>query len=181
MESVGIIELNSIARGIEVADHLLKAADVTLIKASTICPGKYLILLRGEVGAVEASVDAGLSIGGENVVEHRVIPRLDTRVIEAINATSEVRRLKSLGVLEFFDVSTALYAADIAVKTADIELIEIRLGYAIGGKSFVTLTGELSAVDAAVEAGVEAGRGNSMLVNKSIIPSPREELLESLL
>lgn len=89
--------------------------------------------------------------------------------------------MRSLGVIEFFDVTSALYAADSAIKSADVEIIEIRMGYAIGGKSYVTLTGDLSAVKTAVEVGSKAGEDNCMLVNKAVIASPRKELIESLL
>lgn len=181
MDTIGIIELNSIARGMEVTDSLLKSAEVSLLKASTVCPGKYIVIVNGVVAAVKSAVENGIEIGKENVVESRVISRLDPRVISAVNAATEIQDLKSLGVLEFFDVTSALYAADAAIKAADVELIEIRMGYAIGGKSFVTLTGDLSAVDSAVEVGSKAGEDNCMLINKTVIPSPRKELLESLL
>lgn len=181
MDTIGIIELNSIARGIEVTDTLLKTAEVELLRANTICPGKYIVIVKGGVGAVKAAIEAGVHIGNENVVESKVIARLDPRVINAINAATEIKDLKSLGVIEFFDVTSAIYAADTAIKTADVEIIEIRIGYAIGGKSFVTLTGDLSAVDAAVNAGIKTGAENCMLVNKSVIPSPSRELLDSLL
>jgi microcompartment protein CcmL/EutN len=181
MDTIGIIELNSIARGIEVTDSLLKSAEVTLMKAGTICPGKYMVIVKGFVGAVKSAVKTGVEIGEENVVESKVITRLDLRVISAINAATEIQKMKSLGVIEFFDVTSALFAADSAIKAADVEIIEIRMGYAIGGKSFVTLTGDLSAVKTAVEVGSKAGEDNCMLVNKAVIASPRKELLESLL
>ncbi|WP_372713479.1 BMC domain-containing protein [Ilyobacter sp.] len=181
MDTIGIIELNSIARGMEVTDSLLKAADVSLLKASTICPGKYMVIVKGVVAAVKSAVQTGIEIGKENVVESKVISRLDSRVINAVNAATEIQNLKSLGVLEFFDVTSALYAADSAIKASAVEIIEIRMGYAIGGKSFVTLTGDLSAVKTAIEVGSKVGNENCMLVNKAVIASPSKELLESLL
>ncbi len=181
MDTIGIIELNSIARGMEVTDSLLKAAKVELLKANTICPGKYVVIVKGVVGAVKSAIKTGIEIGKENVVESKVIPRIDTRVISAINATSEVQNMKSLGIIEFFDVTSALYAADSAIKAADIEIIEIRMGYAIGGKSFITLTGDLSSIKTAVRVGSRVGEENCMLVNKVVIASPSKELLESLL
>jgi microcompartment protein CcmL/EutN len=181
MDTIGIIELNSIARGMEVTDSLLKAADVSLLKASTICPGKYIVIVKGVVAAVKSAVQTGIEIGKENVVESKVISRLDSRVINAVNAATEIQNLKSLGVLEFFDVTSALYAADSAIKASAVEIIEIRMGYAIGGKSFVTLTGDLSAVKTAIEVGSKVGDENCMLVNKAVIASPSKELLESLL
>ena len=52
--AIGLIELSSIAAGFAVADVLLKAAAVELLINRTICSGKYLVLIGGEVAAVEA-------------------------------------------------------------------------------------------------------------------------------
>ena len=57
MNAVGLIELNSIAAGFEVADAMLKAADVKLILSRSICAGKYMVVIGGETGAVQASVE----------------------------------------------------------------------------------------------------------------------------
>ena len=43
--AIGMIELSSIARGIETGDFMLKAAQVELNRASTVCPGKYMIII----------------------------------------------------------------------------------------------------------------------------------------
>ena len=59
--SIGLIELTSIAAGFQVCDAMLKAADVELMLSRSICSGKYMVMVRGEVGAVEASVAAGIS------------------------------------------------------------------------------------------------------------------------
>ncbi len=40
--AIGMIELSSIARGIDTCDYMVKAAQVDLLRASTVCPGKYM-------------------------------------------------------------------------------------------------------------------------------------------
>ena len=50
--AIGMVELNSIARGIETCDYMVKAAQIQLLRSSTVCPGKYLILIGGETGDV---------------------------------------------------------------------------------------------------------------------------------
>lgn len=180
VKTIGMIELNSIARGIETADTMLKAGEVELLLAKTVCPGKYLILITGNVGAVKSSVETGTELGGEYVVDTLVIPNVHPQVIPAISATNAFDGLKALGILEYFSIATAIVGADQAVKSADVQLIEIRLGIGIGGKAFVTLTGDVSAVKNAVEVGSNIGRENGMLVNKAVIPFPKKELLESL-
>ena len=102
-------------------------------------------------------------------------------MIEAINMSCAPSQLKSLGVLEFFSVAAAVTAADAAVKAAGITLIEIRLGTGIGGKSFVTFTGDVSAVEASTKAAKQAVLGSAALVDAVVIPHPDKGLYSSLL
>ena len=87
----------------------------------------------------------------------------------------------ALGVMEFFSVSASIRAADAAVKAADIELIEVRLGTGIGGKSYVALTGDTAAVTEAVRCGADTCGDTGLLMDTVVIPNPRPEIFESLL
>ncbi|MCL6507066.1 MAG: BMC domain-containing protein, partial [Bryobacteraceae bacterium] len=71
--SIGLIELGSIAAGYEVTDAMLKAADVELLLARSICSGKYMVMVRGDVAAVEASIEAGSRAGSFSLVDRFVI------------------------------------------------------------------------------------------------------------
>lgn len=181
METVGFMELNSIARGVEAADIVLKTAAVRMVFARSGCPGKYCLLFTGEVAAVQASLEAGRIVGGDHVVDECVIPRVHPQVIRAIHMTAMPERMGAVGVMEFFSVTASVYGADAAVKAADVELLDVRLGTGIGGKSFVVLTGEVAAVTEAVRAGVSTPNAQGMLVSSAVIPSPHPELLESLM
>jgi len=86
-----------------------------------------------------------------------------------------------LGIIECFSVASLIVAADTAAKAAGVELIEVRTAMGIGGKSFVTMTGDVSSVKAAVEAGVATLSEKGMLVEMAIIPSPHPHLKSSLL
>lgn len=181
MKAIGFLELNSIAKGVEVADIVLKTAAVDLVFSRSGCPGKYYLLFTGEVAAVQASLDAGHIIGGSHVVDSCVIPRVHPQVIKAINMTSMPETMQAIGVMEFFSVTASVYGADAAVKTANVDLIDVRLGTGIGGKSFVILTGEVAAVSEAVKAGINTPNAEGMLVSSVVIPSPHPDLLETLM
>ncbi|HNT98973.1 MAG TPA: BMC domain-containing protein, partial [Elusimicrobiales bacterium] len=56
LNAIGGVELSSIAKGLETADAMLKTSDVRILVSRSICPGKYVILVSGEVGAVNAAV-----------------------------------------------------------------------------------------------------------------------------
>lgn len=181
IRTIGLIELNSIAKGIETADAMLKAAEVNLILSNSICPGKYIVLISGDVGSVKSAVEVGKNIGREYIVDELILPSVHPQLINAINGATEIGDLNAIGAIEFFSIATSIVAADAAAKAASVNLIEIRLGFAIGGKSFVTLSGDISAVNEAVEAGSSIGKENGMLINKVVIPSPRKEVFEKLL
>ena len=175
--SIGLIELGSIASGYEVADAMLKTADVELLLARSICSGKYMVMIRGDVAAVQSAVAAGSQAGGFSVIDTFVIPNLHESVFPAISGATKVERLEALGILESFSVASLIEGADAAVKAANVELIELRLAMALGGKAFVTLTGSVSAVTSAIEAGARVVAQKGLLVNKVVLPNPRPELL----
>ena len=179
MITIGFLELNSISKGILAADEMIKAADISLIMARPSCPGKYQILITGEVSSVEAALDAGQAASSANVIDRLILPRIHPQVIEAINMSSAPERLRALGVMEFFSVTAAILAADAAAKAAD--LLEIRLGTGIGGKSFVTMTGDVSAVTASVDAGTKSAEGSGMVLDSVVIAHPDPELYRHLL
>ena len=181
MISLGLLETNSIARGVIAGDAMLKAAEVTLLKAGAVCPGKYTVLICGEVAAVSASMDAGKVKAGEFLVDDLTIASLDPQVIQAIAGGNPPSRLNAMGVMEFYTIAAAVVAADLAAKAADVHLMEVRLGLGIGGKSYVTLCGEVAAVQAAIDAGTVPSRKNGTLVSTCVIPSPRHEIFESML
>ncbi|NLM03898.1 MAG: BMC domain-containing protein [Clostridiales bacterium] len=181
IRTIGLIELNSIVRGIEITDAMIKAAEVELILSNSICPGKYIVLIAGDVGAVKSSIAVGLEIGGEYVVDDLILPSVHPQLIKAINGATEVTDLNAIGAMEFFSIATSIVAADTAAKAALVDLIHVRLGFAIGGKSYVVLSGDVSAVNSAIEAGARVGQENGMLINKVVIPSPRKELFDKLL
>ena len=181
MEAIGILESNSIAKGIEAADAVLKAADTALLYAKPVCPGKYTILFYGDVAAVSASLDAGAAVIDAHLVDSGVIPGIHPQVIQAISLSTAPDGVNAVGVMEFFSVTAAVYAADAAAKAADVTLLDVRLGVGIGGKSFAVLTGEVAAVEEAVRCGMAAGEEKGLAVTSTVIPSPRKEIFDTLL
>lgn len=176
MVTIGFLELNSIARGLMAVDTMLKAAEVKLIFAKPCCPGKYSILVSGDISAVEASVESGIKMAGSSLINSLLIPRIHPQVIEAMHMTTVPEQLNAVGVIECFSITAAVQAADTAVKGSEVTLLELRLGTGIGGKSFVVMTGDVSSVQAGVESGSRQAMEDGMLVNQVVIPSPHRDL-----
>ena len=99
-------------------------------------------------------------------------------MIPAISGANAIDHPEAVGVMEFYSIASAILAADTAAKAANIRLIEVRIGYAIGGKGFVTLTGDVGAVKSAVAAGIA---GRELYVDSVVIPRPDPKVIESLL
>jgi microcompartment protein CcmL/EutN len=179
--SIGLIELSSIAAGFEVSDAMLKAADVELVLARTICSGKYMVLIRGDVGAVESAVQNGCRTGDFSVIDTFIIPNVHESLFPALSGLTKAEAIESLGILESFSVASLIEGADAMAKAANVRLLEVRLAMALGGKAFATVTGSVSAVRSAVEAGAQAIAKKGLLVNKVVIAQPRPELLQELI
>lgn len=179
--AIGGVELSSMAKGFEAADAMLKTSDVTLLLSRTVCPGKYVVLVSGDVADVKSSVDAGASKASHALVDSFVIPNIHPEVFPAIAGTVTIEKLESLGIVEAFSVSALIEAADAAVKAANVRLMEVRLAMAMGGKAFVSFTGSVAAVEAAANAGAAAAGKKGLLVEKVVIPQPRRELLDELI
>jgi len=180
-EAIGLIETISIAIGIAVTDEMAKTADVEILEATAICPGKYMVLIAGDVSSVESSLERGVAVGGDVVVDTLFIPHVHPQVFPAILAATDLDSLEALAVIETFTVASSILAADAAAKAARIRLIEIRLAKGLGGKAFFTMTGEIFEIEAAAEAALAVVREGGNLVRSVIIPRPHEDIASKVL
>jgi len=181
LRTIGSIELNSIAIGIHVADEMVKSASVDLLMARPVCPGRYLIMVCGDTGSVETSVNNGRNIGREMVVDWFTIPSVHPSILPALNGTSRIHNIAALGVIETYSTVACILAADAAAKAGQVEIIEIRSASGLGGKAFVTMTGDVGSVTASVAAGIAGVGSSGPVASHVVIASPSEELKQKLL
>ncbi|MCJ8344083.1 BMC domain-containing protein [bacterium] len=181
--AIGLLEVSSIARGYEVQDAMLKAADVELMTARSICSGKFMVVVAGQVSEVQASVGQGVDRAKGVLIEELVIPNIHQDVFRAIggSVSLEEEDMGALGVLETFSVASIVEAADAAAKTSDGKLFRVHLAMAVGGKGFLMLTGDLSSVEASIDVATEAASKRGMVVAKVVIASPRKELFREFI
>ncbi|GAB6171795.1 BMC domain-containing protein [Paradesulfitobacterium aromaticivorans] len=178
--AIGMLEIKSIARGILVADEMLKAANVELLQSMPICPGKYIALISGDVGAVKSALGAGKAMAAEQLIDEFVLPNVHKAVLPALSGTTHIDKIRSLGIIETFTVASGIVAADVAVKAANVDLLEVRLAHGMGGKSLVLLTGEVSAVQASVESAVARIKEDGVYAGAEFIASPHKDLLTAI-
>lgn len=181
MNSIGLVECKNVSKGIVVTDEMLKSAGITLLSSGSVCPGKYVTIVGGELSAIKASVDRAKIVAEDALIDTFVIGNLSKNVSEAIHGAVDVKKKRALGIIETFTAASAIEAADAAVKSGYIELIEVRVARGLAGKCFVTLTGDVSDVRAAVDAGGLLAAEQGVLINTEVIANPHEELWDAIL
>ncbi|WP_170253861.1 MULTISPECIES: BMC domain-containing protein [Acetobacterium] len=175
-KAVGFMEFKSIPLGIEATDEMLKSGNVELLMASPLCPGKYVSIIAGDVGAVEASIKNGSHVGGIFVLESYVIPNIHDDVLPAMLGAGEISDVKSLGIVETINAISSILVADICAKAANVELIEIRIARGLGGKGFVLITGEISSVKSAIQTAKNDMAESNLITSYSVIASPHKDI-----
>ena len=179
-KALGMIEFKTVASGITATDVMLKTADVEVVQANPVCPGKYLATIAGDLSAVRAAIDAAERYNSAMLIDKFLLGNPHESVQPAINGALEIEHRGAIGIIETFTAASAVVAADTAAKTALVELVEIRLAKGMCGKSYVILTGSVSSVSAAIER-AKAGVQDGLFLDSSVIAGPDERLWESIL
>ncbi|MDR1051474.1 MAG: BMC domain-containing protein [Deltaproteobacteria bacterium] len=174
--ALGLVEFKTVPVGLEATDEMLKAAEVVLVLATPICPGKFVTVVSGQVANVTTSVNKAVDRAGHFLVESHVLTNVDDAVLPALSGTTEPSRLESLGVVETFAAVTAVRAGDTVAKAANVVLLDIRLARGLGGKGEVIFTGELGQVEAARKAVEERLGQDGGLVSSVVIARPHKDL-----
>ena len=178
--AIAVLEFDSVAAGTRAADAMVKRAPIDLFRIGTVQPGKYLILIGGSVAAVEESRIEGLRIGADAVSDEIFLPDVHPQVLAAVSGQRQANTGDALGVIESSAIPINVAAADKAVKTAKITIIEIRMGDGLGGRGITQLTGAIHDVEAAMAAGVVVATRPGVTTRCTIIPIQHDELRERI-
>lgn len=176
VKSIALLETESIARGIKCLDEMAKKAPVNILQARPVCPGRYIVLIEGEVAAVRESFEAGMDVAGDTLVDTLLLANPHPSLPTALRLSNAPEVLAPIGVVETNAVASALLAADAGCKAAPVDLIVVRLAIAMAGKSFVVFSGELPDIEASVEAGAAVAREHGRLVETTILANPDRAL-----
>lgn len=168
--AIAAVETSSIAQGTVAADAMVKTAEVELLEACPISPGKFWVLIGGEVGPVRHAFQRGLEVAGDTMLDHLFIPQLHEQVLPALRGVVAAAEHDALGVIETLTAAAAIVAADHAAKAADVLLRDLRLANGLGGKGVLFLSGDVSGVQAAVEAGRAEALRRGLLSRSVVIP-----------
>jgi microcompartment protein CcmL/EutN len=177
--ALGLIETNSIARGLVVTDQMVKKAPVELVLHRTVSPGKHLTLVTGAVADVQEAMAAGLESAGHTLVDRLELAQVADSLLAALAQKFSPAGDRSLGIVETFSVASSLLAADAACKAAGVVLVELHLADGLGGKAYFILAGEQADVEAGLFA-AETAIPTGLLQGRELIARPHDDLVARL-
>ncbi len=180
-KSIGIVEFRSIAIGIGAVDRIVKSSDVRILDAKSICPGKYYIVFTGSVSAVTNSMNVVIEENGNFLIDWAVLNNIYPEIFTSLNQTSQIKDLKAIGIIETLTAPSIFVAADAAVKATSVDLVEIRIARALGGKNICIINGEVSSVSESVRVGIQYAEEKGFLVDSQVIASPHKDLYRAIM
>jgi microcompartment protein CcmL/EutN len=160
---------------------MIKSADIEILIAQTVCPGKYILLFTGKLSDINAAIDTGIKNYEQQIIDYFILGNPAESIFSALYGTTEIGNVEALGIIETYTVASVIVAADQAAKTANIRLMDIRIARGMSGKSYVLFCGDLAAVEASTKKACDEISKGGFLLNYSIIPNPDSRLWETLL
>ena len=176
-----MVEYKTVSAGITAVDAMVKTSEVSIIEAQTVCPGKYIAIISGDLSAVKAAVDNAKTLHGLHLIDSFVLGNPHVSIFPAIYGAANIENVSALGILETYDATSIIVAADEAAKTAIVDLIELRIARGMCGKSYLMLTGEVAAVEAAIERAKESIADRGMFLDSSVIAHPDAQIRDAIL
>ena len=181
--ALAMLDVVDIPHGLAALDALAKEAEVRVVAAGTVQAGEYLLLFGGEVEPTERSFLRAVERAGGALRDRVLLPWAEERILPALR--DGARRWPcpgdTLGVIQTAAPPTLLRCVDAALKGAEVDLVELRVGDGLGGRAVASLWGELYDVQAALElAELAAGRGLAEGYSALAIPRADPEVGRAL-
>lgn len=180
-KAIGMVEYMTVSTGIKAADFITKTADVELIQAQTVCPGKFIIMFCGDLSAVRESADACEKQFPEHLIDKFVLGNPHDSIFKALTCTVEINDIAALGVMETYTSASIIVAADHAAKTAMVDVFEIRVARGMCGKSYMLMTGTVTAVTAAITSAVKYIKDEGTVLDYAVIPNPSKDFVRTMM
>lgn len=179
-KSIGALEFRSISKGIEISDQIVKKANIEILYCKTICPGKFLVIVTGDEGAVDEAIDYGAEKAEKTLVDRFKLHAVSPVIIDAFKNKYEKKEIvDAIGIIETNKVCTGIVALDRVLKASDVKLVKMQMALCISGKLVFTVTGAVSSIEYGfLEAKMVLSAHE--YANAAIIPSPSKEIKKYL-
>ena len=106
-KALGMIEFKTVASGITATDIMLKTAEVDVVQATPVCPGKYLCTIEGEISSVKAAIEAAEAYNSAMLIDKFILGNPHESVSPAIMGALEIKNKSAIGIIETFTAASA--------------------------------------------------------------------------
>jgi bacterial microcompartment shell protein len=173
--SIGVLEFSDVPTGMVATDAMLKKAPIAFVRCGTITEGRFLTVIGGSTASVGESMAEGVLLGGESVLDQVLLADVHPQLFDGIQGARNPAHGGALAIVETATATANVRAAEVALKGARVDLVEIRLAdRGLAGKGLSLYCGELHDIEAAVHlaVGVLEKRGSDFVTR--IISAPHD-------
>ena len=178
-DALAVAELTSIPSGLLATDEATKAAEVHVIFAGSIHPGKFLLVLGGGVSETDLALEAAKKTGRKRLIDsvHLPFPHPQLRRPQLAKIGDAEPAIMSI---ETLTIPSLIGIIDRILKSTEVTLRIMQLADHMGGKSVAVLDGELADIEAASNL-VQSEVSAVMLSDIQLIRRPSAQFVEALL
>ncbi len=179
--ALAAVDFAEIPVGLTATDALLKASPISWVRSGTVSRGRFLTLFGGTPAAVEVALERCLVLAGGRVLDHVLLADAHEQLVAGLQGLRQDAGEGAVAILETTTVAATVRAAERALKTSPVRLLELRLAEdELSGKALAVYQGELFDVEAAMEAASSVLATRGAAVRLEVIPAPHDGLLQQL-
>lgn len=108
-KAIGMVEYKTVSAGVVAADAMVKTSDISVIEAQTVCPGKYIVIITGDLSAVDAQNTAKVQ-HEDHLISSFVLGNPHESIFPAIYGATEIEEVSALGIIETYDAASMIVA-----------------------------------------------------------------------
>ncbi|MGL6064099.1 MAG: BMC domain-containing protein [Fusobacteriaceae bacterium] len=180
-KALGLIEFSKIPTGIYYLDFINKSNFINTLTAYSVCPGKFIALIEGDISAVRGAIES-VEANADCLVDTFMLGNPSDFLLEGILGKKNiVENEDSFGIIEGFTVASTVEAADIGLKASGVKLFDLRLARGLCGKSYFILGGTLSEVTHSTEVAKNFLINKGTHIDSKIISNPSADTIDKIL
>lgn len=180
-KALGLIEFSKIPTGIYYLDLINKGNYINTLTAYSVCPGKFIALIEGDISAVREAIESVTELA-DCLVDSFILGNPNEFLLEGILGKKvAVEEEDSFGIIEGFTVASTVEAADMGLKASGVKLFDLRLARGLCGKSYFILGGKLSEVTHSTEVAKNFLMSKGTHIDSKIISNPSQNTIEKIL
>jgi microcompartment protein CcmL/EutN len=179
--TICIIESSSVSVGYKAMDEMVKMSGINIFSSGIRNPGRFLLMAEADEASLKAAYDIGVEICGQWLVDSVILYNIVPEVLRTIDKLNKNVKINTLGIVEVKTMASTILCADVACKSADVEIVKLTISDQMHGAGFFAISGETSDMEAAIEASVRVACEAKVFINSSMFQNPDEKLIAEIM